>query len=308
MHFLIENKRKVDKKLINICQNLGNTAQRLCGRCAVRFFVRLYKNDAGILSYGKEFLCKMTENLQADDVQRRQMAFVRCYLYFRGEQAMYRILVADDEPDVLSLLKDYFEINGYEVITAENGRAVLERIRKAPDIILLDINMPDMDGISVCKAIREYVSCPILFLTARIEDCDKIMGFASGGDDYIIKPFSIDELGARVMAHIRREHRDKAVSNVRFFGETSIDYSAKILAVNGEKTELAKKEFEIIELLSINAGQVFDKERIYEKIWGYDAEGNSSVVAEHIRRIRAKLAEEAYHIETVWGIGYKWVK
>lgn len=221
---------------------------------------------------------------------------------------MYRILVADDEPDVLSLLKDYFEINGYEVVTAENGRAVLERIRKAPDIILLDINMPDMDGFSVCKAIRDYVSCPILFLTARIEDCDKIMGFASGGDDYIIKPFSIDELGARVMAHIRREHRDKAISNVRFFGETSIDYSAKILAVNGEKTELAKKEFEIIELLSINAGQVFDKERIYEKIWGYDAEGNSSVVAEHIRRIRAKLAEEAYHIETVWGIGYKWVK
>lgn len=221
---------------------------------------------------------------------------------------MYRILVADDEPDVLSLLKDYFEINGYEVITAENGRAVLERIRKAPDIILLDINMPDMDGFSVCKAIRDYVSCPILFLTARIEDCDKIMGFASGGDDYIIKPFSIDELGARVMAHIRREHRDKTISNVRFFGETSIDYSAKILAVNGEKTELAKKEFEIIELLSINAGQVFDKERIYEKIWGYDAEGNSSVVAEHIRRIRAKLAEEAYHIETVWGIGYKWVK
>lgn len=221
---------------------------------------------------------------------------------------MYRILVADDEPDVLSLLKDYFEINGYEVITAENGKVVLEKIRTNPDIILLDINMPDMDGISVCREIRDYVSCPILFLTARVEDCDKIMGFASGGDDYIIKPFSIDELGARVMAHIRREHRTEAVSNVRFFGGISIDYSAKTVSVNGVKIKFARKEFEIIELLSMNTGQVFDKERIYEKLWGYDAEGNASVVAEHIRKIRAKLADEANHIETVWGIGYKWVK
>lgn len=221
---------------------------------------------------------------------------------------MYRILVADDEPDVLSLLKDYFEINGYEVVTAQNGRIVLEKIRLNPDIILLDINMPDMDGISVCEKIRDYVSCPILFLTARVEDCDKIRGFASGGDDYIIKPFSIDELGARVMAHIRREHRGNTVSNVRFFGDVGIDYSAKTVSISGMKIELAKKEFEIIELLSMNTGQVFDKERIYEKIWGYDAEGNSSVVAEHIRRIRAKLSDKAFHIETVWGIGYKWVK
>ena len=221
---------------------------------------------------------------------------------------MYRILAADDEPDVLSLLKDYFEINGYEVITAENGKTALEKIKLAPDIILLDINMPDMDGLTVCKSIREHVSCPILFLTARIEDCDKITGFAAGGDDYIIKPFSIDELGARVAAHIRREHRGKSVSNVRFFGEISIDYSAKTVSIGGEKIELAKKEFEIIELLSLNSGQIFDKERIYEKIWGYDAEGNASVVAEHIRRIRAKLKYEANHIETVWGIGYKWVK
>lgn len=221
---------------------------------------------------------------------------------------MYRILVADDEPDVLSLLRDYFEINGYEVITAENGTAVLDRIKMNPDIILLDINMPDMDGISVCRKIRDYVSCPILFLTARVEDSDKINGFASGGDDYIIKPFSIEELGARVMAHIRRERRSESVSNVRFYGGISIDYSAKTVSVNGIRIKFARKEFEIIELLSMNTGQVFDKERIYEKIWGYDADGNSTVVAEHIRRIRAKLADEAYHIETVWGIGYKWVK
>ncbi len=228
--------------------------------------------------------------------------------YIHEVKKMYRILVADDEPDVLSLLKDYFEINGYEVITAENGNDVLEKIGRSPDIILLDINMPDMDGLSVCKTIREYISCPILFLTAKVEDRDKIMGFAVGGDDYIIKPFSIDELGARVSAHIRREYRRNTVSNVRFFGKISIDYSAKTVSLNGEKINFAKKEIEIIEMLSMNTGQVFDKERIYEKIWGYDADGNASVVAEHIRRIRAKLADESYHIQTVWGIGYKWIK
>jgi len=223
---------------------------------------------------------------------------------------LYRILVADDEPDVVSLLKDYFEINGYEVITAKNGKSAVEKAGKNPDIILLDVNMPDMNGIEVCKVIREYVSCPILFLTARVEDCDKITGFSAGGDDYIVKPFSIDELGARVSAHIRREHRNNAVSNVRFFGKLAIDYSGKTISVNGSKIEFAKKEYKIMELLSMNAGQVFDKERIYEKIWGYDADGNNTVVAEHIRRIRSKLSvyNESYHIETLWGIGYRWVK
>ncbi|MDE5742455.1 MAG: response regulator transcription factor, partial [Oscillospiraceae bacterium] len=117
---------------------------------------------------------------------------------------MYRILVADDEEDIVCMLRDYFEINGYEVISASNGKEAIAMAAKSPDIILLDVNMPCGDGISVCKKIRDYVSCPILFLTARVEDSDKITGFAAGGDDYIIKPFSIDELGARVAAHIRR--------------------------------------------------------------------------------------------------------
>ena len=129
---------------------------------------------------------------------------------------MYKILVADDERDVVSLLKDYFEINDYMVITAYSGAEAMEKISQNPDIILLDVNMPDGDGLSVCRKIRDHVSCPVLFLTARIEDSDKISGFASGGDDYIIKPFSIEELGARVSAHIRRDHRIKAKTNVRF--------------------------------------------------------------------------------------------
>ena len=223
---------------------------------------------------------------------------------------MYKILIADDEKDVVSLLKDYFEINNYLVLTAYTGAEAIEKASQNPDIILLDVNMPDGDGLSVCRKIRDHVSCPILFLTARIEDSDKISGFASGGDDYIIKPFSIEELGARVSAHIRRDHRIKTQANVRFFGDVTIDYTAKTVSVAEKTLELAKKEYQIVEFLSLSCGQVFDKERIYEKIWGYDAEGDSSVIAEHIRRIRAKLAKygEEYHIETVWGIGYKWVK
>lgn len=223
---------------------------------------------------------------------------------------MYKILIADDEPDIVSMLRDYFEMNGYDIITAANGREAAARAAEKPDIILLDVNMPDMDGLAACKTIREYVSCPIVFLTARIEDSDKIAGFAAGGDDYVIKPFSIEELGARVAAHIRRDKRVAAEANVRFFGKLSVDYSAKTVTAEGVPLNFAKKEFEIIELLSVNCGMVFDKERIYEKIWGWDAEGDSSVVAEHVRRIRSKLAAagEAARIETVWGMGYKWVR
>ena len=146
--------------------------------------------------------------------------------------------------------------------------------------------------------------------TCALPICDKVQGFAAGGDDYILKPFSMEELGARVAAHIRRDHRIKADANVRFWGRMVIDYTARTVAVEGPVIPFAKKEYEIIELLSLSPGQVFDKERIYEKLWGYDAEGDSSVVAEHVRRIRAKLKEygEEYHLETVWGMGYRWKK
>ena len=223
---------------------------------------------------------------------------------------MYKILIVDDEPDVVSMIRDYFELSGYETLAAYNGEKAMELAMKQPDLILLDINMPHMDGLAVCRGIRDYVSCPILFLTARIEDSDKIQGFAAGGDDYILKPFSMEELGARVAAHIRREHRCKADANVRFWGRMVIDYTARTVAVEGPVIPFAKKEYEIIELLSLSPGQVFDKERIYERLWGYDAEGDSTVWAGHVRRIRTKLREfgEEYHLETVWGMGYRWKK
>ncbi len=226
---------------------------------------------------------------------------------------MYKILIVDDEKDVVRMLESFFRLKGYDTITAYNGEEALQKVSANPDLILLDINMPGMEGTEVCLKIRDYVSCTIVFLTAKVEDADKIKGFSVGGDDYIVKPFSLEELGARVAAHIRRDHRQNAPVNVRFFGGLAIDYSAKTVKLAGEEENtlsFAKKEYEIIELLSMNAGQVFDKERIYERLWGYDAEGDSSVVAEHVRRIRAKLkaAGEEYHVETVWGMGYKWIK
>ena len=221
-----------------------------------------------------------------------------------------KILVVDDEKDIVSMLRDYFEINGYDVMTALNGAEAIKKAAKEPDLILLDINMPDIDGMEVCARIRDFVSCPILFLTARIDNTDKIKGFGIGADDYIIKPFSIDELGARVAAHLRRERRQRETPKVRFDDKLAIDYTDRSLYYDGQLISLAKKEFDIVELLSQHIGQIFSKERIYELVWDYDSDGDSSVVAEHIRRIRSKFsaANMKPYIETVWGVGYKWVR
>ena len=220
------------------------------------------------------------------------------------------IMVVDDETEILDMLKRYFSLEGYHVITATGGKKALQKLAKQPDLILLDINMPDIDGLSLCKSIRNFVSCPILFLTANAEDSDKIKGFGAGGDDYIVKPFSIDELGARVSAHLRRESRIQTKSSVLFDEKLAIDYLERAVYWNGNEIPFLKKEFDIIEVLSQNPGQVFDRERLYEAAWGLDGSGNNTVVAEHIRKIRAKFtaAGAKQYIETVWGVGYKWEK
>ena len=170
--------------------------------------------------------------------------------------------------------------------------------------------MPQLDGMEVCRRIRDKVACPILFLTARVDEQDRVNGLLSGGDDYILKPFSLKELDARITAHLKREERHKTKSEYRFQGELLIDYTAKTVQINGNDLELTKLEYGIIEFLSMNPGLVFDKERIYEKVCGYDGEGDSRVVTELIRRIRKKMSlqTEKEYIETVWGMGYKWTK
>ena len=203
----------------------------------------------------------------------------------------YRILIVDDDIELLKMLKNYFEIKRYDVMMAEDGTDALEKIHKKPDIILLDINMPKIDGLEVCRRIRGKVTCPIIFLTAKVEEQDRVNGLLSGGDDYILKPFSLKELDARIIAHLKREERHKGKSEYRFHGDLSIDYGAKRVQIGENDLELTKLEYAIIEFLSMNPGQVFDRERIYEKVCGYDAEGDSRVVTELIRRVRKKLAE-----------------
>ena len=221
----------------------------------------------------------------------------------------YKILVIDDDTELLQMLRSYFEIKKYEIITAENGAEGLRKMNSQPDIILLDINMSKIDGIEVCRRIRDKTSCPILFLTARVEEQDIVNGLSSGGDDYILKPFRLKELDARIIAHLKREQRRKNRSECRFQGELSIDYSAKTVQIHEDFLELTKLEYEIIEFLSMNPGMVFGKERIYEKVCGFDAEGDSRVVTELIRRIRKKMQQytETEYIETVWGMGYRWI-
>ena len=219
-----------------------------------------------------------------------------------------KILIVDDEKGVVEMLKSYFEMQSFQVYTAFNGKDALKQAVHNPDLVLLDINMPEMDGLTVCEKIRDYIACPILFLTARMETADKIKGFQAGADDYIVKPFDIDALGARVAAHLRRENRKQEQTVFRFFSDMTVDYSKRRVAIKGIAIPMTRKEFDIVELLSVNAGQIFDRERIYEIVWGLDGDGNSDTVMEHIRKIRSKFAAVSHHnyIETVWGVGYKW--
>lgn len=222
---------------------------------------------------------------------------------------MKKILIADDEQGILQLLKDYFEMQDYQVIEAVNGVEALGKLSQGPDIIILDVNMPLLDGFEVCGRIRAHVSCPILFLTAKIEEADRIKGLMSGGDDYILKPFSIDELGARVEAHLRRESRKKTTGAVRLFDRLAVHYEERCVYYAEDPISFTKTEYGIIELLSLHSGQVFSKEQLYEKTRGFDGSADSSIVTEHIRRIRGKIGKytDKSYIETVWGVGYRWI-
>ena len=218
----------------------------------------------------------------------------------------YTIMIIDDEQMILDMLCDQFELENYRVITAKNSEEALHKLAQQPDIILLDINMPGMNGLDLCRAIRDHVTCPILFLTARIEEADRVAGLQAGGDDYIMKPFSLAELTARVEAHLRRESRIQQKISVRVFDDIMVDYAARAILRKDKIIELSTVEFDIVELLSLHPGQVFSREVIYERVRGFEGNADNAVVKEHIRRIRNKIGTQ--YIETVWGCGYKWIK
>lgn len=226
------------------------------------------------------------------------------------------ILIIDDSEDLVNLLKDELTARGHEVLTASDGGEGVELAKKQPDLIILDIMMPNMNGYDVCRAIRDEVLCPIIFLSAKQSEADRVKAFSLGGDDFVVKPFGLRELLARIEANLRRERRAQYLNaegkrSRLFFGKLGLDLKERSLTIDGQPIALTRKEYDIIEMLAVNSGQVFSREQIYEKVWGYDAEGDSSTVVEHVKKIRAKFAAvdpETEYIATVWGIGYRWNK
>ncbi len=220
---------------------------------------------------------------------------------------MAKILAIDDEMDMLMLIKNILSQKSYSVDIVQNTEDVQEYKLSEYDLILLDVMMPGTDGISYCRRIRAKADCPIIFLTAKTMEADIVEGLSTGADDYITKPFGVNELIARVEAHLRREGRDRHASlNV---GDIKFDLSSNEIFVKGKRLSFTKSEYKICELLVRKRGQVFSREQIYEMIFGYDGIGDSSAISEHIKNIRAKFhKEDVSPIATVWGIGYKWVQ
>ena len=221
------------------------------------------------------------------------------------------LLIADGNRDVCSHLKLLFSEMFGSIDCAADGIAAIKLFRRhVYHLVILDAMLPVADGRTVCRQICKMSDVPVVIISERSALPERLSAYRSGAEDYIVKPFSLVELDARVRAHLRREARHNFEAQVKFSGDLTIDYSERCLFFGDKRVGLAKREFDIVELLSQNPGQIFDKERIYERIWGYDSEGDSSVVAEHIRRIRTKIAAYTDHIyvETVWGCGYKWVK
>lgn len=221
-----------------------------------------------------------------------------------------KILIADDEREIVEFMRDALQDDGYEVSVAFDGKEVFVRLGETPDLIILDIMMPHLDGLEVCQAIRDRVSCPILFLSARSNEADRIQGLAVGGDDYIVKPFSMQELKARIRAHLRREQRSHLDRQPKLLhhGDLTMDLDSHQVFYQNLPIPLTSREFELFRLLFMHPNQVFSREQIYEKIWGFDAEGEAATITEHIKNIRAKLAcaaPEKTFVTTVWGVGYR---
>ena len=221
-----------------------------------------------------------------------------------------RILVVDDERLLVKGIKFNLENDGYEVITGSDGQEALEiASSEQVDLIILDLMMPRMDGLEACQRIREFSDVPIIMLTAKADDMDKLMGFEHGADDYITKPFNILELKARVRALLRRSGGGKKEEkkNVLTAGHITLDVDARNAFNDGVLTDLTAKEFDLMELLMRNPNRVYSREALLDSIWGYEYHSEIRTVDVHVRRLREKLERnpaEPEHIMTKWGVGY----
>ena len=223
------------------------------------------------------------------------------------------IYCVEDEKNIRELLVYTLETTGFTAKGLADGKELCSAMKKElPSLILLDIMLPKLTGLEVCQQIREHIACPILFLTARIESSDKIIGFQAGADDYITKPFSPNVLVARIKANLAQYDRLKGAgggnrSQIQL-GFILLQQDSRRVFVDGKEIELKNKEYELLLFLMLNADIVFSKETLYERIWGYDAMGDNATVAVHINRLRDKIEKtpsEPRYIQTVWGAGYR---
>jgi two-component system, OmpR family, alkaline phosphatase synthesis response regulator PhoP len=222
-----------------------------------------------------------------------------------------KILIVDDEKNIVELIKFHLKKENYRVIEAYKGKDALDLYRKEkPDLIILDVMLPDMGGFEVCKTIRKESRVPIIMLTAKGEEIDKILGFELGADDYITKPFSPRELLARIKAVLKRTRTSNIDTNQIQVGPFKINVNKREIYKNDKLLELKPKEFDLLKLFITNPGRVFTRQYLLEQIWGYDYLGDTRTVDVHIRRLRQKIEDNdknATYIKTVHGVGYKFV-
>lgn len=225
---------------------------------------------------------------------------------------MGKILIVDDNKQITSILSGYAQKEGLEPIVALDGKEALDMYARYADeivMILLDVMMPEIDGFEVCKRIRKESMVPIIMVTARGEDYDKIMGLDIGADDYVLKPFSANEVMARVRAVLRRlGGNEPKKQNIYAVSNLSIDIDQYKVKIDNQEVALTKKEVELLWTLAKNSTKVFSRDNLLDSIWGYDYFGDSRTVDSHIKRMRAKLdkyAHDNWEIKTIWGVGYK---
>jgi DNA-binding response OmpR family regulator len=215
-------------------------------------------------------------------------------------------MLVDDELNILELEKLYLSREGYQIETATRGSEALAKLaRFSPDLVILDLMLPDMDGFEVCRQIRSKSSIPILMLTARKEDIDKIVGLEMGADDYLTKPFNPRELIARIRAILRRYQVGPKTGEMIEAGRLRIDLSGHVASIDGQPLTLRTKEFALLTALAQNPSVVFSREKLLEMVWGFDYYGETRTVDVHINHLREKLAGSGVNIETLRGVGYK---
>jgi DNA-binding response OmpR family regulator len=225
--------------------------------------------------------------------------------------AMTTVLVVDDEPIVREVVIEYLKREGFQTLEAGDGDTAKQLVeRERPDLIVLDLMLPGTDGLSVCRWIRAHSTLPVIMLTARGEEADRIVGLELGADDYVTKPFSPRELAARVRTVLRRATPEPAREETLRFGDLEIDPVTRDVRSDGRQVRLTAKEFDLLYFLARHPRQVFSRDQLMDRVWGYEAALDTGTVTVHVRRLRSKLERDPAHprrLETVWGVGYRFV-